>query len=64
MIEQKNVVPSLMPKQENGGLVSLPNEHVVSHANIDEGEIYTLRIFWSYMSKCKIDIVDSFADSS
>jgi hypothetical protein len=45
MIEQKNVVPSLMPKQENGGLVSLPNEHVVSHANIDEGEIYTLRIF-------------------
>jgi hypothetical protein len=42
----------------------LPNEHVVSHANIDEGEIYTLRIFWSYMSKCKIDIVDSFADSS
>jgi hypothetical protein len=45
MIEQESVVPCLMPKQENEGLVSSPNEHVVPHANIDEGEIYTLRIF-------------------
>jgi hypothetical protein len=55
MIKQESVVPSLMPKQQNGGLVSLPHEHVVPHANIDEGEIYILIIFLHYMSKCRID---------
>jgi hypothetical protein len=39
MIKQGKVIPSSMPKQENGGFTSLPNEHVVLHVDIDEGEI-------------------------
>jgi len=39
MIKQGKVILGSMPEQENGGLTSLPNEHVVPHADIDEGEI-------------------------
>jgi len=39
MIKQGKVIPNSMPKQKNRGLTLLPNEHVVPHVDIDEGEI-------------------------
>jgi hypothetical protein len=38
-----------MLKQENGGLTSLPNEHVVLHADIDEGEILNFTYYNSLL---------------
>jgi hypothetical protein len=45
MIKQRKVIPSSMSKQENGGFAPLPNEHVVPHVDIDEGEILNLTYY-------------------